>query len=97
MNVYERFGKMAETRKFFDEYRNLARLVDDLDIRFWKMFVTRESRRAKSIDEAIAEKNIRREYQSCVEDKVVTSTGLKGRPFCSMMFSGYFYELGCGQ
>ena len=75
MNIYQQLQKMTEINKLFEEYRNMARLVDDLDIRFWKRFVTRDSRRVQSIDEAIAEKEIRREYQQCVTDMIV----LRGR------------------
>lgn len=70
MNTFEKYRKMAEARAFFNEYRNLARLADDLDIRFWKRFITRDSRRCGSIDNDIAEETLRREYKSCVSDLI---------------------------
>ena len=63
MNVYQH---AATVRQQFEEYRKLARLVDDLDIRFWKRFVLRN--RIKSIDHELAEDVLREEYKSCVAD-----------------------------
>ena len=71
MNVFEKYEKMGKARSFFNEYQQMARLVDDLDTRFWKRFVTRDSRRVLSIDEALSEKTLRREYQGCVSDMLV--------------------------
>ena len=70
MNVYEKYRKMAEARQFFEEYRKLARLVDDLDIRFWKRFILRNDRRYASIDNDIAEEMLRKEYKSSVADLI---------------------------
>ena len=70
MNVYEKYRKIAEARQFFEEYRKLARLVDDLDIRFWKRFILRNDRRYASIDNDIAEEMLRKEYKSCVADLI---------------------------
>ncbi len=71
MNAYQKYAKAAQARAFFTEYANLARLVDDLDIRFWKRFVTRGSMRQDSIDHSIDEDTLRKEYQSCVSDLIV--------------------------
>ena len=62
--------KAERVRNYFEEYRRLARLVDDLDIRFWKRFILRESMREKSIDRELSEDNLRREYRKCVADLV---------------------------
>ncbi len=70
MTVYIKYRRMAEARSFFDEYRDLARLVDDLDIRFWKRFILRDSRRYKSIDNELAQEMLRKEYRSCVSDLI---------------------------
>ncbi len=70
MNTFEKYRRMAEARAFFNEYRNLARLVDDLDIRFWKRYVLRDSLRCGSIDNDIAEETLRREYKTCVSDLI---------------------------
>ena len=68
MNDIEKYRKAGEIRKLFEEYRNLARLVDDLDVRFWKRFVMRNYPRSCSIDTELSEENLRREYKSCVTD-----------------------------
>lgn len=70
-NEYSDYKKMAEVRKLFEEYRNMARLVDDLDTRFWKRFVMRDYRRVDGVDTALMESSLRKEYQNCVSDLVV--------------------------
>lgn len=66
--VYQKYWTAARARKLFEEYRKLARLVDDLDIRFWKRFVLRNCYRCHSIENELAEDRLRDEYKSCVSD-----------------------------
>lgn len=67
---YVNYKKMAAARMFFEEYRNMARLVDDLDTRFWKRFVMKDYRRKDSVDNAVSETALRKQYQNCVSDLV---------------------------
>lgn len=68
--IYEKYRKINEGRAFFEEFRNMAELVDDLDTRFWKRFVLRDYRRKGSIDDMILEDNLRKAYRECVADLV---------------------------
>ena len=66
--AYQKYWNADRARKLFEDYRRLARLVDDLDIRFWKRFVLRNCCRCHSIDNDLAEDRLREEYKSCVSD-----------------------------
>lgn len=70
-NPYEGFRRIAEARRFYSEYANMARLVDDLDIRFWKRFALRDFRREDSIDKDLREDRLRIEYKDCVSDLII--------------------------
>ena len=69
--IYQSRLKAARARKLFEDYRRLARLVDDLDIRFWKRFVLRN---CHSIDNDLEEDMLRDEYKSCVSDLLLLRT-----------------------
>ena len=62
--------RLERARRFMEEYRRLARLVDDLDIRFWKRYIMRDCMRSGSIDTELSEERLRREYKSCVADLI---------------------------
>lgn len=66
--IYSKYWNAARARKLFEEYQRLARLVDDLDIRFWKRFILRDYARSHSIEDDLAEDNLREEYKSCTSD-----------------------------
>lgn len=71
LTVYQKYQNAARARKLMEEYRSLARLVDDLDIRFWKGFVFRNQCRIQSVDTTFAEESLRDEYKSCVSDLII--------------------------
>ena len=66
--IYTKYWNAARVRKLFEEYQRLARLVDDLDIRFWKRFILRDYTRSHSIEDELAEDNLREEYKNCTSD-----------------------------
>lgn len=68
---YKDYRRYADAKSFFDEYLNMARLVDDLDTRFWKRFVMKEYRRKDSVDRYLPEQELRKEYSKCVSDLVI--------------------------
>ena len=78
--AYQKYWNAARARKLFEDYRRLARLVDDLDIRFWKRFVLRNCYRCHSIDNDLAENRLRDEYKSCVSDLLI----LRGRVYAAL-------------
>ena len=71
ITVYRKYRNAAKARKLMEEYRRLARLVDDLDIRFWKGFAFRNQCRIRSMNAALAEESLRDEYKSCVSDLII--------------------------
>lgn len=70
-NPYEGYRQIAKARGFYNEYANMARLVDDLDIRFWKRFALRDFQREDSIDKDLQEDKLRTEYKNCVSDLII--------------------------
>lgn len=70
MTAFEEFKRIEEAENFFNEYQNMARLVEDLDVRFWKRFVMKDFRRADAIDNTVGEDKIRKQYYKCVSDLV---------------------------